>query len=355
MTASTLIPEKIATYTHRLATADDAAELAPLWQAFAQERVAADPSMKLKPDFNFQHYILRQLELPLSFGWVLEHHPQENPSDEQTSIVGCIFVYFYDEAPPPGLPPEMLVEHELDNPFQPRRVGSVLGMYVQPEHRQSENIKRLADAALQQAADMQVSDIDILVSAEQTGIQALLQRAGFSKAAVQYTKHFEIANNPELPSLHPPHPELDLPETPTGDSVIPLYDPKTNELVRNPQGDPVFLGSVMDKEGLPLQSSDGLPIYPNPVRDPQTQEFVFDANGSLVVCPVLQDENDRVFEFQGIPQFHPPAYEMVDGKLHLKQDSNGDYVFCEVEKDKEGKILRSPDGVPVFKRSLFGS
>ena len=204
MISSTLMPEKISTYTHRLATVDDAAEIAPLWQAFAQERVAADPSMKIQPDFDFQHYILRQLELPLSFGWVLEHHSEENTSDEKTSIVGCIFVYFYDEAPPAGLPQEMLVEHELDNPFKPRRVGSVLGMYVQPEHRDSDNIKRLAHTAIQQAIDMQVSDIDILVCAEQTGIQALLQRAGFTKAAVQYTKHFEVANYPELASLHPP-------------------------------------------------------------------------------------------------------------------------------------------------------
>ena len=260
-------------------------------------------------------------------------------------------MYFYDEAPPPGLPQEMLVEHKLDNPFKPRRVGSVLGMYVRPEHRDSDNIKRLADLAIQQAIDMQVSDIDILVSAEQTGIQALLQRAGFSKAAMQYTKHFEVSNNPELPSLHPPHPELDWPENPT-DPLMPLYDPKTNELVKNSQGDPVFLQPVMDKDGLPLHTSDGLPIYPNPVRDPQTQDWVFDANDRLVVCPILKDENDRVVEFQGIPQFHPPAYEIADGKLRLQQFSNGDYVFCEAEKDKEGNLLRSPNGSPIFKRAM---
>ncbi|HIK10545.1 MAG TPA: hypothetical protein IGS52_09815 [Oscillatoriaceae cyanobacterium M33_DOE_052] len=40
-------------YTHRQATAADAAEIAPLWVAFAQERTAADPSMRLQGNFDF--------------------------------------------------------------------------------------------------------------------------------------------------------------------------------------------------------------------------------------------------------------------------------------------------------------
>lgn len=54
-------------YTHRQATAADAAEIAPLWAGFAQERTAVDPSMLLKANFDFLQYVQRQLEKPLSF------------------------------------------------------------------------------------------------------------------------------------------------------------------------------------------------------------------------------------------------------------------------------------------------
>ncbi|MBC6478296.1 MAG: hypothetical protein GDA56_11450 [Hormoscilla sp. GM7CHS1pb] len=54
----------------------------------------------------------------------------------------------------------------------------------------------------------------------------------------------------------------------------------------------------------------------------------------MVVCPVLLDEDRRVFEYNGIPQFHPIAYKTVSGKLYLKQDN---VLFCEVERNKKGK------------------
>ncbi|MBZ8180517.1 GNAT family N-acetyltransferase [Oscillatoria salina] len=334
-------------YTCRLATPADSPKLVPFWQNFAQERAAVDPSMIVKPNFNFEKYIQNQLDKPLSFCYLLE---QQN--NEQKTIVGCLFIYFYDEAPPPDLPSELVTEHEQENLFLPRRVASVLGMYVHPEHRHPEAIKLLTNAGIGKAEEMKVNDIDLLIGADQTGIQALLQRAGFTKAAVQYTKHYSLPDDADLPSLHPPHPEIDFPEVPTP-NAIPLHDPQTHALVRNPQGEPVFLFPLKDDQGELIKLSNELPIYSTPVRDPQTQDFVFDKNGELVVCPVLRDENNQVVEYQGIPQFHPPAYQKVSGKITLKQDSDGNYVFSDIELNSDGKILRSPDGQPIFKSPLF--
>ncbi|HEY9850787.1 MAG TPA: GNAT family N-acetyltransferase [Leptolyngbyaceae cyanobacterium] len=329
-------------YTHRLATPADAKAIAPLMSAFAQERESIDPSMTIKPNYDFEQYVTHQLEKPLSFCWVLEH---------SNTIVGCLFIYFYDEAPPANLPDYLVQHHHVENPFQSRRVGSVLAMYVQPEHRQSEAIKLLANAAIQHAEQMKVTDIDLLIAEDQTGMQALLQRSGFKKAAVQFTRHYQISTNTELPSLHPPHPELPEVKLITPNAIA-LRDPSTNELVRNPHGEPVFLIPLQDENGLVL-NSDRLPIYPTPVRDPQKNDWVFNAAGELLVCPVLRDESGQIVEREGIPQFCPPAYEVQAGAIRLKRDAQGNCVFCEVERDKEGKIVRSPDGMPVFKQPLL--
>lgn len=348
MTATTLNPPP--TYSHRLATPEDANAIAPLYLAFAEERAAADPTMVLKPNFDFQQYIAHLLAKPLSYGWVLEHSATQQPKSPipEKSIVGFLFIYLYDEAPPPNLPQDLLAQHERETPFLPRRVGSVLGLYLQPEHRNPENIKCLAETALKFAEQMKVNDIDLLISTEQTGIQALLQRFGFRQAAVQYTKHNEISADAELPSLHPPHPNLDLPEAPSPHS-IPLRDPQTNELVRNDRGEPLFLNPLADETGKILLTSEGMPIYPMPLRDPQQNDWVFDRAGELVLCPLLRDENGQIVEHQGIPVFHPPAYHFTDGRVLLKQDAQGCYVFCDVERDAEGKILVSPAGQPIFK------
>ncbi|MBP0030909.1 MAG: hypothetical protein J7529_21305 [Roseofilum sp. Guam] len=329
-------------YTCRLATLEDVAEIAPLWAKFAHEREMADPALSIKSDFNFQAYIVQQLKRPLSYGWVLED------TQNAPSIVGCLLVYCYDEAPPPDLPLEWQSEHKLNNPFKPRRVGSVLGLYIEPECRNPQTIQLLTDAALDKAYEMKVSHLDILVSAQQTGMQAFLNRSGFTKAAVQYTRELAIIDEGELPSLYPPHPELKITEN-SGDHSIPLYDPRTQELVRNPDGEPVFLTVLCDDKGIPLKTLEGLPIYANPVRHPQTQDWVFDRQGNLLVCPVVKDDTGQVLELQGIPQFYPPDYERVNGELCLKQDEQGNYVFCDVERDREGTIVLSPDGFPLFK------
>ncbi len=329
-------------YSHRLAVTEDTNAIATLWQAFAQERATIDPSMAIKPDFDFTQYITNQLANPLNYAWVLEHNKETTKE-----IVGCIIIYFYDEAPPSNLPQEMLEQHEIDNPFISRRVASVLGLYVKLEHRQAEVIQLLAKVAIAKAEEMQVNDIDLLISADKTGIQALLQRAGFTKAAVQYTKHYDLSVNAKLPNLHPSHPEVDFPQPPLP-KAIPLRAPQTGELVRNHEGEPVFL-FPLETEAIEASK---LPIYPTPIRHPQTQDFIFNSQGELVVSPVLRDKDGKVIEYKGIPQFHPPAYQTIQGKLHLKQNEAGDYIFCEVELDKEGEIIFTPEGQPVFKQSL---
>ncbi|GGA27657.1 hypothetical protein [Okeania sp. KiyG1] len=332
-------------YTHRLATPADSQTIAPLWKEFAIERQNIDPSMKIKPNFDFEKYVTHQLSKPLSFGYVLEYE-----TNNQIQIVGCILVYCYDEAPPPDLPAEFLAEHELENPFLPRRVGSVLGLYVQPEHRLQENILLLVTAAIKKAELMQVSDIDVLIAADQKGIQAFLKRSDFTPAAVQFTKHYDISNNTELPSLHPPHPDLDLPKPPLPGAMA-LRDIKTNELVYNKEEKPVFIYPLTDSNGELIKTSNDMPVYPNPLQDPQTQDWVFDTNGDLVVSPILQDEKGQVFEYQGLPQFHPPCYKMLGGKLILERDDSGNYLFRDVERDSQGKIVLSPEGQPIFKQN----
>ena len=328
-------------YSQRLATPEDRRKLALLWRDFASQRAQADPSLRLKPDFDYERYVKEQLKKALSYGFVLEYGKENSTSQE---IVGFLFAYVYDEAPPTTVTEEWDL---LEGPFRPRRVGSVLGLYVVEEHRQLEAIQLLVEAAMGKAEELKITDIDLLISREQAGIQALLERGGFTKAAIQYTKHYEVLET-DLPSLHPPHPQLETEAIPPP-GTIPLREPKTKELVNNPQGKPVYLSPISDDAGNFLKTSNGLPIYPTPLRDPQTQDWVFDEEGNLVVCPVLQDETGQVVEYMGIPQFCPPLYERVVGKLQLKRDRSGNYLFAEVERDGEGKIRRSPAGKPVFK------
>jgi hypothetical protein len=133
-----------------------------------------------------------------------------------------------------------------------------------------------------------------------------------------------------------------------------LRQPDSNALVRNPHGEPVFLAPIAGVAGEILKTSTGLPVYPTPVRDPQTNDWLFDATGNLVTCPPLRDEYNQIVEHQGIPQFHPPAYEILSGKIHLKRDTSGKCVFCDVERDSGGKMVKTPDGMPVFKMPVLG-
>ena len=51
---------------------------------------------------------------------------------------------------------------------------------------------------------MEVSDIDLLIAADQKGIQALLKRLYFTPTAVQFSKHYEISPKTKSPNRHRP-------------------------------------------------------------------------------------------------------------------------------------------------------
>ncbi|MGK7888514.1 MAG: N-acetyltransferase family protein [Leptolyngbyaceae cyanobacterium] len=332
-------------YSQRIATVEDAAKVAPLWQAFAQKRTQVDPSMRLKLGYEFEQYISYQLQRPFSFFFLLELGGDEISSPKE--IVGCFAIYFYDEAPPPELDG---IDDFMESPFQPRRVGAVLGLYIEEDHRQPHTIKLLVDGAIAKAEELKVTDIDVLVSAEQTGVQKLLERHGFTKSAVQYSRHYQITETEPLPSLHPNvSSSVGEPEIGAIAASIPLRNIENYELVKNPHGEVVFLQPITNETGELLCSSSGLPIYPNPLHDIETSTYVFDRDGALVTCPVVQDR-DGVVEYAGIPQFCPPLYQRVNQKLVLKQDENGTYLFAEADVDESGKVKRSPDGKPVFKQ-----
>ncbi|NEQ99482.1 MAG: GNAT family N-acetyltransferase [Cyanothece sp. SIO2G6] len=332
-------------YSQRLATVADARTIVPLWQAFAQQRTQVDPSMQLKPGYDFEQYISYQLQRPFSFFFLLEVELDE--TSDLKEIVGCFAIYFYDEAPPPELEG---IDDFMESPFQPRRVGAVLGLYIDEKHRQPHTIKLLVDGAIAKAEELKVTDVDVLVSAEQTGVQKLLERHGFTKSAVQYSRHYQIADTENLPSLHPDVLSSGVePEMETVAASIPLRNIENYELVKNPNGEVIFLQPITNAAGELLCSSSGLPIYPNPLHDLETNAYVFDQDGKLVTCPVLQD-CDGVVEYAGIPQFCPPLYQRSDKNLVLKQDKNGTYLFAEADVDESGKVKRSPDGKPIFKQ-----
>jgi GNAT superfamily N-acetyltransferase len=301
-------------YQQRLATLNDAASIASLWREFLQQRSQFDPSLTLKPQFDYEAYVRRQLQQPSIYGFLLERVGNQE-------IVGFLFIYIQDEMRLGDL------GEGLDSPFVARRVGGAIGLYVQKAHRRPEAIALLVEAAIAQAEELKVSDIDLLISIEQTGIHRLMERFGFTEAAIQYTKHYEITER-ELPPLRTPVSEGIAVKMPSP-GLIPLRDPMTQQRVLNPKGEQVFLHPVRDEMGEVLRGKNGLPIYPTPLRDPDSQDWVFDQSGQLVVCPVVLDAGGQVKEHGGIPCFKVPLYEQVEGKLRLKRDEAGTYLFEE--------------------------
>ena len=176
-------------YYQRRANLDDAKAIAPLWMAFLEERSQHDPGMVLKPDFDFVSYVKQKLESPYIYGFILEY-------GEHKKIVGFLFVYVHDETP------SLDYDGVTDSPFQPRRLGGAIGLYVEEKHRQPDAICLLVEGAIALAQKLKISDIDLLISIEQTGVHKLLERFGFKKAAIQYTQHYEIKDK-NLPPLKP--------------------------------------------------------------------------------------------------------------------------------------------------------
>lgn len=300
-------------YTQRIANADDQAKLASLWRLFAMERQLADPTMLVKTDYDFSRYVGYQLSRPLSFCFILE---------SEREIVGFLAIYFYDESPPPQLAGELEI---FESPFVPRRVGAVLGLYVDKKHQQPAPIKLLINAALMKAEELKVTDLDLLVSIEQSGLHALLKRYGFAESAVQYTRHFQVPGG-NLPSLHPVSADLQQPGF-SLNQAIPLRDPITNTIIRDLEGELVYLEPLKDESGKVLTTSRGLPVYPLPLRDPQNHKWVFDSMGKLVLCPVSRNSEGEIIENNGLPQFQMPEYEYINGQLCLKRDQSGDFCF----------------------------
>ena len=336
-------------YTQRLATKQDLKFLAKLWKTFAEQRTQVNPSLVLKPNYNFERYIANHLEKPLSFFYVLEHYDSNNSPEKTT--VGFLNIYFFDESPAPDLPKHMAEFQEAANPFQPRRVGTSLGLYVEENHRQPEAIKLLVDTGIKKAEELKVTDINLLIGSDQKGIYALLKKLGFSHTGIQLTKRYDINEN-NLPSLHPPRQKLENLEQPTPDS-IPLKDPRTNDYVRNSKGDIVFLKPLTDKTGKFYQDSRGLTVYGLPIRHPETKDWVFDDEDNLVLCPPLLNEKNEIVEYQGSPQFYPPIFENVSGKLIPKKDEKGNYLFADVERDRNGNMIKTPSGKPLFKSQII--
>ena len=176
----------------------------------------------------------------------------------------------------------------------------------------------------------------MLIDVEEKGVQALLKRAGFKPTAIQYSKHFQV-DETDLPSLHHRYLAEDEKENIKGKmSVfpIPLRDIKTKKIVKNPQGEDVFLEPLKDKDNNYLRNAQGMPIYPVPIKDPQTNNWVFNEQGKLVFCPILTDKNgDIIYDKRGMVKFCTPVYERINGKLQLKVDEKGNYVFTKPHKN----------------------
>jgi len=107
-------------------------------------------------------------------------------------------------------------------------------------------------------------------------------------------------------------------------AIAPLWETFLKE--RSHHDPSILLKSNFDYQSYVKRQ---LPIYPTPLRNPQTQELVFNELGELVTCPVVFDEFGKVTEKQGIPIFKKPIYEMIQGKLRLKRDNQGNYLFEE--------------------------
>lgn len=313
-------------YAHRIASSHDSDAITPFVAELCKEWATIDPTRKLKPDFDWQRYTTYLLNQPHTYCIVLEH-----TTDTTTEIVGCIVTNFFDESPIPNAPPDQLEHHAIAHPFQPRRIGTVSGFYIKPEHRKAKNVIRLIEAAIDQADYLKVDTIDVQVFENRSGIQAFLKRRGFQPANTQLVLSRTIPAGVELPNLHSEVADLEVPEYQPEAVPIPLRDPQTGERVTNPENQPVSIAPLTDPDGRPILSSKRIPIYPPPIRDPQTDGWVFDNNGELVVCPAARDDSGEIIERDGVPQFRSPKYAIGNGEAKLIRNPDGSCVFRELE------------------------
>lgn len=295
-------------YSVRLATLADISIIADLWQEFAEDKAMSDSTLSVAPDFNFNEYVESYLSKESTSCFILEGSeillfPNLPIIKNQ---VGFICTYVYTEFNP--------FELQSLTPFKPRNLGAVLAFYIKEEHRRIESMNLLINAALERASELQVSDLDLLIP-EGSEVHNLLNRLGFKKVAAQYTKH-----------LQEPIDKLGLSNR-IFDERLPLRNLDTNELVKDAEGNTIYLTPLKDENGKNLKDSQDLLIYAVPVRDPQTSEWAFNRDGTLAMCPVLLDEARKVVEIDGITQFHSPAYQVIDGNIQIKPDLDGNYLF----------------------------
>lgn len=318
--------------TQRLARIEDIESLSSLYKSFIQQRsllvkynVESQSNCDVvKSDFDYNQYIEYQLKQRHHYCFVLEVKTTQE-------IVGFLLTYAYDESPSPDL---KINAPFLQSPFQPRRIGSVIGLYIKPKYRQPSTINLLVEAAIAKAKELKLTDIELLIDVEEKGIQALLKRADFKPTAIQYSRHFEVddTNLPSLSNNYSTGEEPELVKSKLSVFPIPLRDLKTKQIVKNPQGEDVFLEPLKDKNNNYLRNPQGMPIYPIPIRDPQTNNWVFNQRGKLVCCPILTDKKGNIiYDNQGMVKFCIPVYERKKGKLQLKVDEQGDYIFAQSE------------------------
>jgi GNAT superfamily N-acetyltransferase len=295
-------------YSVRLATLADVDIIADLWREFAEDRAMSDSTLSVAPDFNFNEYVKSYLSKESTSCLILESSEillfPNLPS--VTEQAGFICTYIYTEFNPFDIQPL--------TPFNPRNLGAVLAFYIKPEHRQIGSMNLLINAALDRAIELQVSDLDLLIP-EESEVHNLLNRLGFKKIAAQYTKH-----------LQEPIDKL-VPSNSIFDERLPLRNLDTNELIKDAEGNTIYLTPLKDENGKNLKDSQDLLIYAVPVRDPQTSEWAFNRDGTLAICPPLLDEEGKVVEIDGITQFYSPAYQVVDGNIQIKLDLDGNYLF----------------------------
>jgi Acetyltransferase (GNAT) family len=294
----------------RLATLTDVDVVTQLWLAFAHEKASKDPAVSLKQDFDFHAYVRHHLSKDNTYCFVLEK-TEGGAKPEEASLpemIGFLCTYTYTEPIEAKFLPM--------TPFSPRKLGMILAFYIQPAHRQLKHMHLLIQSAIDKAHELQVSDLELLIP-HGSDTNNLIERLGFQKIATQYTKHLLGGIYPKLP----------VQEQQIADNAIPLRDLDSNELVRDVHGQVIYLNALHNEAGETLLDSNGLPIYPLPMRDPESLQWIFNPDGTLAVCPPLLNEYKKIVEVNGITQYCAPVYEINGDKVQIKRDSQGNCLF----------------------------
>lgn len=188
-------------FSLRMAEMDDAVPLVPLWKEFCRERAAVDPSMILKQRFDYEAFSRYVLGQPLSFCLLLDAVPTSSPDPTDPILAGFLSFFYFDESPP-GQSPDAARRGTYDNPFEPRRCCNIFGIYVKPPFRQQGGASLMLNQWVAHTEEMKVSDIDVLISSDQVGLQKYFRTSGFAEAAVQFTRHRNVPRGVPLPNLH---------------------------------------------------------------------------------------------------------------------------------------------------------